>query len=770
MKFEPGTKVGPYQILGELGRGGMATVYRAYQPSLEREVALKILPESLVEQPGFKARFHREAVAVARLQHPNILSVFDHGEQDGVTYIVSEYVEGGTLASRMGAPIQLEYCVRILRPIADALDYAHSEGVIHRDVKPSNILMDRRGVPILSDFGLARVAEAAADSERLTQTGAMVGTPTYMAPEQCSGQEAGAPADIYALAVIAFEMVTGRVPFSAPTPLGVIAAHQVTPPPSPRKFNPSLPQVIEQPLLAGLAKNPANRPETATDFVEGLAAAITSAPGLYPMTPSPLTQLPPTPTGTYSETPAPSYAAPPPQPTPAPPSAPPYVPPAAPSSPPYVAPAAASPPPYVPAAASSPPYVSSPFPPPYYAPSATPPPSYPAMQQPAYAPASPYSGSQQWRPARVGTPFWVILTLWAGVALGVLGLIFAIVYALFVADMSDSDRWIWLLVGVLSVIAFASSLAALLGLGARDRWGPMMGWASVATLALTIIGSPLAAGVGWGLAQASKGQLVAEQPRPGGAMRLGGAATAGVLLLLTMSIATAWGWTHPFTSGTPVSNTTPTQCTILQADTPMTPSAVGSDCGFHVTSTLVQTDCRTITALPSTLIAGSLDADKGVDGGGGTFKPDSAGCHLVAPTYHIEEYLISSATLAPGDTLMVADFGLPSIGGNFGFLYACDSPGCIEGSFHLSDNTINVFDDATPLISQVVTPNVGTNRLMMAVQGKQVKVWINGHLVATETAARSHLAGKYYMFMESESKTASVEVIALQYAVYRIAA
>src|SRR2546421_3765443 len=305
MKLEPGTKIGPYQILGELGKGGRATVYRAYQPPLEREVALKVLPEFLVEQPGFKARFHREAVAVARLQHPNILSVFDHGEQHGVTYIVSEYVDGGTLAARMGAPIQLDYCVRILRPIADALDYAHSEGVIHRDVKPSNILLDRRGVPILSDFGLARVAEAA-DSERLTQTGAMVGTPTYMAPEQCSGQEAGAPADIYALAIIAFEMVTGRVPFNAPTPLGVIAAHQLTPAPSPRKFNPSLPPVVEQPLLAGLAKDPARRPQTATEFVEALAAAI-SSPSQYPLTPPPITELPPTPTAIHPSTPAPSY-------------------------------------------------------------------------------------------------------------------------------------------------------------------------------------------------------------------------------------------------------------------------------------------------------------------------------------------------------------------------------------------------------------------------------------------------------------------------------
>src|SRR5207248_6406759 len=269
------------------------------------EVALKVLPDFLVEQPGFKARFHREAVAVARLQHPNILSVYDHGEQDGVTYIVSEYVDGGPLAARMGAPIQLDYCVRILRPIADALDYAHSEGVIHRDVKPSNILLDRRGVPILSDFGLARVAEAA-DSERLTQTGAMVGTPTYMAPEQCSGHEAGPPADIYALAIIAFEMVTGRVPFSAPTPLGVIAAHQLTPAPSPRKFNPSLPPVVEQPLLAGLAKDPARRPQTATEFVEALAAAI-SSPSQYPLTPPPITELPPTPTAIHPSTPAPSY-------------------------------------------------------------------------------------------------------------------------------------------------------------------------------------------------------------------------------------------------------------------------------------------------------------------------------------------------------------------------------------------------------------------------------------------------------------------------------
>ena len=503
MKLEPGTKIGPYQILGELGKGGMATVYRAYQPSLEREVALKVLPEFLVEQPGFKARFHREAVAVARLQHPNILSVFDHGEQDGVTYIVSEYVDGGTLAARMGAPIQLDYCVRILRPIADALDYAHSEGVIHRDVKPSNILLDRRGVPILSDFGLARVAEAA-DSERLTQTGAMVGTPTYMAPEQCSGQEAGAPADIYALAVIAFEMVTGRVPFSAPTPLGVIAAHQVTPPPSPRKFNPSLPQVVEQPLLAGLAKDPARRPETATDFVEALSAAVSSGPSQYPLTPPPVTQLPPTPTAVDLPTPAPSYpsvAAPPP----------------APSYPPTPAPQY-SPPPVVPQ------YIPPPVAPMYGAPVATPP---PYQQQATPPPSSPYGAvppmyspamQSPWAPAPVarhgGFPVWGVVALWAGVALGLIGVIVGAVYNLFVPDMADGDRWLWLAVGIVFAAVMSTSLAAALGLAARDRWGPSMGWTSVALLGLSIIGAPLAAAAGWGLSQA-KGRLVADQARGG---------------------------------------------------------------------------------------------------------------------------------------------------------------------------------------------------------------------------------------------------------------
>jgi serine/threonine protein kinase len=415
MKFEPGAHVGPYQILGELGQGGMATVYRAYQPALEREVAIKVLPEFLLEEPGFKARFHREAVAVARLQHPNILSVFDHGEQDGVTYIVSEYVEGGTLAARLGIPLQFDYCVRILRPIADALDYAHSEGVVHRDVKPSNILLDRRGVPILADFGLARMADAR-ESGRLTETGTTVGTPTYMAPEQCAGDEAGPPADIYALAVIAFEMVTGRVPFTATTPLAVMSAHQLKAPPSPRKINPSLPFAVEAPLLAGLAKDPADRPATATDFVDALAMAVSSSPSHMSLTPAPIYPLSPPPP---SQIPA-AQSPPPPSQIPAAQSPPPpsQIPAAQPSPPPasvawpeppapmsYVQ--AAGPPSPLPPTTAPPsqPHLSPPPPtvppqPSYQAqpPSYSPPATYaPPQAPPAYGQYAPAGGS--WRPA-----------------------------------------------------------------------------------------------------------------------------------------------------------------------------------------------------------------------------------------------------------------------------------------------------------------------------------------------------------------------------------
>ncbi len=767
MKLEPGTRLGPYQILGELGRGGMATVYRAYQPTLEREVALKVLPDFLVEQPGFKARFHREAVAVARLQHPNILSVFDHAEQDSVTYIVSEYVEGGTLAARLGAPIQLDYCVRLLRPVADALDYAHSEGVVHRDVKPSNILLDRRGVPILSDFGLARIAETA-ESERLTQTGAMVGTPTYMAPEQCAGHEAGPPADIYALGVIAFEMITGRVPFNAPTPLGVIAAHQMTPPPSPRKLNPSLPESVVQPILTCLAKDPRQRQETATEFIEQLAIAVASTATQYPLTPPPMTSQPPAPSGMQPPmTTSPSYPATPtyvaPR-TPAPPSAP-AVTPAA------YTPAPATPYPVYTAAAPAytpPPPTPSPYAPAAYgaaqAPVATPPPAYGA-----YTPM-PAWGTPQQQPAarRGGLASWVSIVLWVGVAFGIATIITAGVIEIGGTGLQTSDRVFWLLVGIAGALATSLCLAAVLGLGARDRWGPTVAWTSVAVLAITVIGAPLAAAVGWGLSQA-KGQLVDAQPRPGSGMRLGSAGIAALLTLLIASSTSVWGWTHTDTGGSSLTgNVTP--CTVLQPGTQLAESAVGSQCpGFSVASTAFQLDCRAIASLPSSVDQGSYDLSKSADGGGATVAVRTDGCHFDSPAYNVEGYIRSVSTLDVGPLLLVADFVPPSAAGDVGFLFGCDGH-CVDADLDTDTKEVYLFEDGNKLVEQQVQPLAGTNRLVVVYQGQQVRVWLNGNLVTTENITRVHGAGHYYWFHLSYEKSKPVDSTLIQMAIYKLAA
>ncbi len=278
MSTGPGSNLGPYRILEQIGRGGMATVYRAYQPALQRYVAIKVLPEFFAQEPGFRERFQQEATAIARLRHPNILAVFDAGEDNGVAYIVNELVDGGTLAERLGRPLPLEDTVRVLAPVAAALDYAHGRGVLHRDVKPSNILLTGDGTPILGDFGLAKIIGTL---PRLTHTGQTVGTPEYMAPEQAAGEPAGPAADRYALAVVAYEMLTGRVPFTAETPLAVLLAHLHRPLPLPRAVNSALNPATETPLLKGLAKAPDDRYPTATEFVLALGESgeATPAPG-----------------------------------------------------------------------------------------------------------------------------------------------------------------------------------------------------------------------------------------------------------------------------------------------------------------------------------------------------------------------------------------------------------------------------------------------------------------------------------------------------------
>ena len=289
MTLEAGTNIGPYRVMEQIGRGGMATVYKAHQASLARYVAIKVLPSFFAEDEGFRERFQQEAIAIARLRHPNILQVMDYGQHEGTSYIVTEFVDGGTLADQVGTQLPVDYVVKVLTPIASALDYAHARDILHRDVKPSNVLMARDGTPMLSDFGLAKMVGS---MPRLTVSGATVGTPEYMAPEQGAGETLGPAADQYALAVVAYELLTGRVPFSAETPLAVLIAHMHKPLPLPRSVNPALPEAVELALLKGLAKDPGDRYPSAGAMMHAIgeaartgiapAAALVAAPTAAP--------------------------------------------------------------------------------------------------------------------------------------------------------------------------------------------------------------------------------------------------------------------------------------------------------------------------------------------------------------------------------------------------------------------------------------------------------------------------------------------------------
>ncbi|HEV2217738.1 MAG TPA: serine/threonine-protein kinase [Candidatus Dormibacteraeota bacterium] len=276
MKLAPGVQIGPYQVVEQIGRGGMATVFKAYQPALERMVALKVLPEVLAEDPQFRERFRREAVAIAKLRHPSILAVYDHGEFEDQLYIVTEFVEGGTLAAELGKPLGVQRTVEVLGAIASALDYAHRQGVLHRDVKPSNILINKEGAAILGDFGLARMM--APTGERLTRIDMVVGTPEYMSPEQCAGKDASPASDQYSLGVVAFEALTGHVPYEAETPAAVMLEQIQSPLPMPRSVNQNLSEGVEQALLRALAKDPAQRFATCGELVKAIETETETAP------------------------------------------------------------------------------------------------------------------------------------------------------------------------------------------------------------------------------------------------------------------------------------------------------------------------------------------------------------------------------------------------------------------------------------------------------------------------------------------------------------
>lgn len=268
-----GKQLGRYQIVSPLGEGGMAAVYKAYQPGMDRYVALKILPQQYARDAEFTGRFEQEAKVIARLQHPHVLPVHDYGEADDYTYIVMPLVETGTLADLLlgKKPMPLQRIRIIMTQLGDALDYAHSQGLIHRDIKPSNVLIDKRGNCLLTDFGIAKMVEG---TKHFTQTGGIVGTPHYMSPEQGGGDPLTRQSDIYSLGVVLYEMVTGQVPFDAETPMAVVIKHMTDPLPPPSKLNPDTSPALESVILKSMAKRPDDRFESAAAMVRAVRLAI----------------------------------------------------------------------------------------------------------------------------------------------------------------------------------------------------------------------------------------------------------------------------------------------------------------------------------------------------------------------------------------------------------------------------------------------------------------------------------------------------------------
>jgi serine/threonine protein kinase len=270
-----GQSLGKYRILEPLGRGGMAQVFKAYHPQLDRYVAVKILRSDLVEEAEFLARFRREARAVAALRHPNIVQIFDFDVQDDLYYMVMELLEGDTLKAYLnclrvqGGRLPLGETIRIFNDVLSGLGYAHGQGIIHRDLKPANIMLTRQGQAVLTDFGIAQIV----GGTQYTVSGALMGTLNYMAPEQGLDGHCDIRSDIYSLGIAYYEAMTGKVPFDADTPLAILMKHINDPLPLPRKQDPSIPESFERIALKALAKRPDDRFQSAGEMAEMLTAA-----------------------------------------------------------------------------------------------------------------------------------------------------------------------------------------------------------------------------------------------------------------------------------------------------------------------------------------------------------------------------------------------------------------------------------------------------------------------------------------------------------------
>ncbi len=270
MSLVPGATLGAYRIIEPLGRGGMASVFRAYEAGLDRYVALKVLPGEFMHDDSFAERFRREARMLAGLEHPCIIPIHAYGIDNGIPWMAMRLVAGGTLAalSHKGR-LPHDRILTVLEGVAEALDYAHAKGVIHRDVKPQNVLLDEAGRVYLADFGIAKMVEGATI---VTQAGVITGTPQYMSPEQVSGDPLDGRCDVYALGIITYELLTGNVPFSADTPIAVLMKHVSEP--IPLQPLADVPEPLMRAVLKAVAKKPADRWATAGAFATAVAGSL----------------------------------------------------------------------------------------------------------------------------------------------------------------------------------------------------------------------------------------------------------------------------------------------------------------------------------------------------------------------------------------------------------------------------------------------------------------------------------------------------------------
>src|SRR5256885_6645358 len=269
-----GKSLGQFRIVLHIGAGGMASVFKAYQPTLDRYVAIKVLPAHYARDPVFVKRFEREARSVARLAHPNIVQIHDFGEQDNITYIVMEYVDGGTLKDRLKRALPPAEASDYIIQAAEGLECAHRNGIVHRDVKPANMLLRKDNHLLLSDFGIAKILEG---TTNLTRVGTGIGTPQYMSPEQGTGQAVDRRSDIYSLGIVLFHCLAGRVPFTAENPLTITVKHLNDPLPVEMLRMAGIPSPIEQVVVKMAAKAPQDRYQTTDELIAALTEALTAS-------------------------------------------------------------------------------------------------------------------------------------------------------------------------------------------------------------------------------------------------------------------------------------------------------------------------------------------------------------------------------------------------------------------------------------------------------------------------------------------------------------